>query len=248
MKYFILFFIGIFSSSVCSQNLVGESRILSFKTSLINNKTSALTDIPIPNGSKFTIVDGKDDNYKIYFWDWDKKDSKYNLFNVDPTTKSQMYFLISKEDIDLFSDKIFSKFSPIVGTLSLPFKYRPQDRTFESTFSLSVTGGVKWNPFLKNEQTFSILVGVGPSTVRLTDENTNNENTLEDDFTTAAVTFSLSFVYQWDILQIGISGGFDNLIDNNKYNWKYQGKSWFSIGIGIGLFSKNENAKPSGNG
>ena len=214
-----------------------------------------------PAGAKFTIYDETTDgDYIVYFWDWTPinttpKSSKadyvtkdyHNQLNYDNTAHQQRYFLIKKIDIDRLSTPIYHIASPTVGILTFPFKYRPQDGAFDQTFSLSATGGVKLNPWQTGEHTFSILVGCGSSSVNLNQFNTDAKSGITSDTQRPAITGSLSLLYQWENLQVGMSLGKDAIFTNKMDYWKDQGKTWLSFGIGLSLFTSSTITTPGSN-
>jgi hypothetical protein len=112
---------------------------------------------------------------------------------------------------------------------------------------MGVTGGVTWNPWRVGEHTFSLLGGIAASTATLDKYNTDPAAGIQDPSDRTSILFSLSFLYQWQHLQIGVSVGIDNILDNEIVKWKYQGKRWFSFGIGISLFTSNEVKNPGTN-
>ncbi len=235
------------------QSLINQSRRLINPTNLLEydeSKTTKTSDDTkgLGKNDRFTIVGEEGDNYKIYFWNWDKNSEEYKSLNYNEVTKKQRFFLIKKSEIDFQSEKIYDRWSAEIGTLIFPFKYRPNDGTFEPTFSLNLTAGTTYNPWLTNKHTFSLLFGVGPSSAKLNKHNIKKSDVVIDgDLYLAAVTLSLNLVYQYDFVQFGISGGIDNLFDNKKYDWKNQGKPWFSFGVGVNLFKSDKTATPSNN-
>lgn len=252
-KILLLFLLG-WVGAVCGQNLINESRMLNgptdlhqYEASSISKKSTSTTSVY--HNSKFTIVGEEGEYYKIYFWDWDKDSEDYNRYNFNNVTKSQIYFLIEKKLIDVSSVKIYNRIAPAWGTFVYPFKWRPNDGTFEPTFALAIAGGAKLNPWWTNKHVFSLLVGVGPSSVSLDKYNTTIlEKPLDNKISVAAVTFSLNLMYQFDFVQFGVSGGVDNIFDSNIYNWKNQGKPWLTFGVGISIFKDNDKtAKPTSN-
>ena len=92
-----------------------------------------------------------------------------------------------------------------------------------------------------------MLLGVGASSVTVNQYNTDPAAGITEASDRAAVTISLNFMYEWNNLQIGISSGVDNLFDNESVKWNHQGNIWFSIGVGIALFSKSEVTSPGTN-
>lgn len=252
-KLLILSFLLI-TGMVWGQSLINESRMLNNPINLREATTDSMTtpnnqDIDI--NSKFTIVGEEGEYYKIYFWNWDKdkEQNKYNKLNYNTSKGEQRYFLIKKHTIDVLSTKIYNRFSPAWGTFVYPFKWRLKDSQFEPTFSMSLAGGVKWNPWYTNRHVFSLLVGVGPSSVSLTKYNaTKNNIPIEDNISAAAVTFSLNLMYQYEFVQFGLSYGVDNIFDSNLYSWNNQGKPWLSFGVGISVFKDNDRtATPTNN-
>jgi hypothetical protein len=246
----------IYNSRSYGQNLIGESR----RTTVPNSfqeysqiSRTAKTSLPntgyknIPINARFTIVNLDGDNYVVYFWDWDTTKPNYANLNFDATLNEIRYFLIPVSIITNVSEKIYRRFSPSVGSLSFPFRYRPQDSKIEKNFSISMCGGMKWNPWRINEHTFSALLGVGASSVTLDKYNTGPNSNITEASERAAITMSLSVMYEWQNLQIGLSSGLDNLFDNRVEEWKYQGKPWLTLGVGISIFSKSEIGNPGSN-
>lgn len=198
-----------------------------------------------PKRSRFTIADETTlpSHYIVYFWDWSSSTvatSNYQKFNFNSATNDRKYFAIDKREIDIVSEKIFRLFSPSIGAMTFPFKYRPQNGKFEKTLAIGVTGGVTWNPTRINTHTFSLLGGVSASSATLDKYTTGPAANIMDATDRTAVTFSLNFVYQWEHLQIGISAGMDNILENEIVKWSHQGHGWLSIGIGVALFTASD--------
>ncbi len=259
MKFFIsMLTIILLSTAAGAQNLINQSRTILNAIPLQEYDWATNANVPgskpsPARGSKFTIVGQTTTDYIISFWDWSSDPThvaefaKYSTFNYDAAKSQHRYFLISKTDIDIYSRQRFRQYSPLMGTISFPFKYRPQTGKFEKTFSLSLTGGIRIDPKRRNENTFSFLFGAGPSSVTVDKYNTDAGSNITDPSERTAVTLSLSFMWQWERLQLGLSGGMDNLLDNEVLKWKYQGKPWFSVGVGVALFSNNEVKSPGTN-
>lgn len=241
-----------FSGMVWGQNLINESRKLINPVNLHEfekNETNKLSSKTkrLKKNDRFTIVGEEGEYYRVYFWNWREDNPNYKELNYNEETNEQRFFLIKKNEIDIQSRKIYDRWSAEMGVLAFPFKYRPNDGSFEPTFSLNFTAGTTFNPWRTNEHTFSLLLGVGPSSAKVNNSNIKNANELIDgDLYLAAVTFSLNFVYTYDFAQFGISAGLDNLFEN-KYDWKNQGKPWFSFGVGVDIFKSSKTATPSGN-
>lgn len=236
--------ISVISTDLFSQG-IGENRITKVPLTLEeysmkseNIKTSGAKTIK--QNSKFVITGKENSSFIVYFWNYEDH-AKYNEYNYDDVKKEYRYFLIPDNLINLVSDKIYKTFSPVVGSFTFPFRLRTQhDDKFEKSFSLSVSGGPRYNPWLTNEHTFSLLFGVGASSVTLTKSNTGANSGITENIEAGALTFSLDVMYEWERLQIGVSIGMDNLFDNDNIRWKYQSDPWLSFGVGVSLFSKSE--------
>lgn len=253
------------------QNAVNQSRMLRHSTYLNElNDENIGGKKQIPSNSKFTITGTKDQYYKVYFWNWSEnserintleergknkspkenaelnklkeENRKYKELNFDVANKEQRYFLIPIEKIDETSIPIYKKWSSTIGALTFPFKYRFNNNDFEPSFNMNAVGGVKWNPAYVGNHTFSLLFGVGASSVRLKTKNINTTTSLQNEIDAAAITFSMNLVYEFKPLQIGISTGIDNVFNNTQYNWSNQGKPWLSLAIGINVFTNDEPA------
>lgn len=245
----IFLIISVFFTDLFSQG-IGENRITkipltleeySMKTDNIKSARGKTIVKAIKENSKFVIT-GKDNggDYIVYFWNFEDQ-SKYIEFNYDVLNTEYRFFLIPGDVINIVTEKIYKTISPVVGSFTFPFRLRTQhDDKFEKSFSLSLCGGIKWNPWKTNEHNFSMLFGVGASSVTLTKANTAASSGITENIEAGALTFSISLMYEWERLQIGFSMGMDNLFDNENIKWKYQSDPWLSFGVGVSLFSKSE--------
>ena len=171
------------------------------------------------------------------------KASKYN-FDFSKPADNLRYFRILKTALDIFATEIVSRWSPTVGGVTLPFKYRYQGGEFKKDLSISSMGGWKRAINTTGTQSLTFLLGIGLSSVGLDSLNTKGKITEAQD--RSAVSLSGGIVYQWDRLQIGFFTGYDWLTTPNRDNWSYDGKNWFSIGIGVSLFNEDKAAKNEG--
>lgn len=193
----------------------------------------------LEGGTKFTIVDETLSDYVLTVWNYGdpEKDGRYS---EDSVTGETYFYLIPKNELDKISKILYKRWSATYGVTSFPFKYRPQTGVFEPTFSLSATGGVKYNFDRTNDDySISFLLGVGPSSVSLTKDNTAPWSGVTTSTQSSAVTLSFGMVFQMERVQIGLSLGMDSKLDGNREEWIYQGKDWLSLGIGLSLFSNS---------
>jgi len=257
--FFSTILLSCLSMAAISQSKVGEDRqtILPYdfqeydrskREKRVTNGQEEIETAPV--GARFTIIDETtiEDSYIIYFWTWQKDSARQKALNFEEGSTTEIkYFTVLKSRLDVVSKRIYRMWSPTIGALTFPFKYRPQNGKFETTFGIGVTGGVTWNPWRTNEHTFSLLGGISASSARVDQYSTDPAANVTDPSERTSVTFSLGIVYQWERLQIGVSAGIDNLLDNEILKWRYQGKPWLTVGIGIGLFAASEITTPGKN-
>jgi hypothetical protein len=129
-----------------------------------------------------------------------------------------------------------AKIAPIVGAFTFPFKYRPQTGIFEPSLSLSGAVGVAI-PFKKSDGNASIafLVSFGPSSITLNKNNSSDTGTA----TRSSATSALTVLGQWNKIQLAVSVGIDDNLDNSTDKWIYQSKPWVSFGFGYSIFTSN---------
>lgn len=270
-KIFTIILTLIVSTSVFSQKDLSLFYITKTKLSLkecnyygvVVNNIDSLKEIP--QGSKFTIVNKKDDYYIIDFWNWKLTDSPESSFiNIDTVTNKNTniykynnlnikkengeiksrYFLLTKFQFEALVKELKAKLEPTVGALVLPVKFRFTPTDFSKDITFSGTGGIKWNPFPNKDISFSFIVGLGVSAVTLDSTSTNGFVTNSED--RAAITALGGVVLQWQFLQLGVFTGGDWLARKNIDNWADQGKPWFGFGIGVSLYSKDTKSTVEG--
>lgn len=149
------------------------------------------------------------------------------------------YFLTTKENFN--NTAISARDLISVGVLTIPFKARPKgdnrDFSFSPEFNLSTTLGVRLNPNWNSETNFYFQFGTGVATVGLDSSN----STIDDAQTIASLTILSGLMMDFKGIQIGAYIGWDSISNNSNYNWEYQSKPWFSLGIGFGIFQFGEN-------
>ena len=177
-----------------------------------------------------------------------EENRKYMTFNYGRGTLNPqagdhpLVFCIEKSLFDRMTtrtyDKGFSTLDLAAGVLILPIKLRAgAGQPFD--FSKDVTIGTVAGPRMRISETreayISLLGGAGITAVSLTPENTGGKVTTATD--RAAVTLSLGPMFEFNRFQVGIMVGWDRISNPNQDDWRYQGKHWFSIGLGYSLLS-----------
>lgn len=129
------------------------------------------------------------------------------------------------------------------GSMFLPIKVRPSltddegveyERNFTTDISLGPYIGYKYNVGNKYEQFVSAGVFAGPSFINMNSSNSNDTTIRE--YNLLALTWGLGLTFQINKFQLGVIAGYDYLSGENAKTWIYDGKLWFSIGIGFSFF------------
>jgi hypothetical protein len=236
---------------------------------------AARANIPVPGGSRFTIMQRAGDNYVIKFWDWQYETipgaSNINAFLTLPATIAarnlaspapipvldnnkilqynyyldagiihQRYFLISEADLKLYAEPLVKHWGATVGNLAMPIKYRFKSDEVSKDFTFSSMGGFKYT--WRNDVSVCLIGGVGLASVNLDSTNSSLKISSER----SAISMPFGIVLQYKILQIGAVYGFDYLIKNNEANWINHKRSWFSIGIGLAIFTDSKEEEKEG--
>lgn len=128
------------------------------------------------------------------------------------------------------------------GVINFPFKYRIQkgNADFSGAFNFGAGIGYTFPHLSWRSFSHSIISGYSISNIVLDSSNSNkNQDKLASTNNFAAFSFSLGYLVQYQKVQAGIFLGWDRLskINQNEFDWQYQGKPWISIGFGLAIFS-----------
>jgi hypothetical protein len=128
----------------------------------------------------------------------------------------------------------FSSGEVVVGALALPAKLRVDPFNFSGSISLGPSLAWRWRVSATREYHMGLIASVGTSSVQLTTANTDSVVTEATD--RAAYYFAAGVMAEYGSTQVGFFLGTDLINDPNQEDWIYQGKPWFSIGIGATIF------------
>lgn len=169
---------------------------------------------------------------------------------VDTTSKQQL-LLPQHFAGSLLQPHIFSRRSFDIDFLTIPFKYRPRERSFPRQFNTNLNGGlyagfrkdhyvVKYKKnalgrFARQTTHFGISLGVftGLGGTAMNPWVTNNQISIEyDGF---VWTRGISSIIGLNKITVGLAVGWDHLMDRNKSLWIYQSKPWVGLAFGLNL-------------
>lgn len=231
----------------------------------------SVTPVDAEPYQKFRVIDFKGDTAIVQILNYTKmKDSvveisnpikflKYNynkdvsafnaLRTIDKKSGNlegqQRYFLVPKSYIVSSASKWYGRNVDIsVGVLTLPLKLRLKDGDFTGSFTIGGTGGIKLRASHYKDRYHNFLLGLGISNITL-DSNTVSKNKDKIVSNLTALTGSLGYLYQSGKIQAGIFIGVDYLTHSNqeRFDWRYQGKPWVSLAVGISIFGDGSDKK-----
>jgi hypothetical protein len=165
----------------------------------------------------------------------------------------QLYFKVSQSDIqEVAQNRKMVPTSLSVGVINFPMKFRLQKGgDWESAFNFGAGAGVTIRHRTYRTFKHSIITGYSNSTVGLEEVSVSkNSDKLKDFKDFQAFSFSLGYLLQYESVQAGVFFGFDHLRRSTQqmFSWKFQGRPWVSIGIGLAIFSNEKNAEIKENG
>ncbi len=159
----------------------------------------------------------------------------------------QKYFKVKIALIDEYATK-YNYVSPSLafGVLNFPFKFRNTEGNtdFSGAFNFGTAIGYKFPHKSSDKFTWSILTGYSISNVVLDSVSTSkNQDDLTSTNNFTAFSFSIGLMLEYEKIQAGLFLGWDylNRINQDQYDWKYQGKPWISVGFGYSIFSNEKS-------
>lgn len=218
----------------------------------------------VKKSTKFSIVGfDADNNILITFWRYYSKDStgKTIYTRTSTMTKAELNSY-PEEKAFIGSWANFKRFAikPTVlnssckeyygtqteftwGVMTLPIKARMGNGDdkffdFEERLNLGFVFGLKQQLKGYSPQALNYLAGFGITSVK-TDSITLKDVKLYEGKSALALSIHAGSLYQFDNFQVGLFIGADFVPGKVGRTWKYQGKPWIGLAIGVSLFSKN---------
>lgn len=207
-------------------------------------------------GQLFKVVEVKGDSLIIIIVDYINSGVNSYTYNLLDSTASnitksenQAYFKISLADLDNYAQsqtKIASTMK--LGAITFPFKFRPQKdfQDFSGSFNIGGAVGLTIKHYEWRKSSWTFLGSYALSNIYL-DSITTTSNQVELNKTNNFNGWSVAFgvMLEFDKVQVALYLGSDriNKMNQSRYGWKYQGKTWFSFGFGLALFSPFDDKK-----
>jgi hypothetical protein len=176
----------------------------------------------------------------VYFKFWEFSNDKFLNEKINGTDNEVIYQL-SKSDFERLTKVYYDRFEWRSGVYTVPFKLRLSDFDFDANVNLGVNIGAKirWKRERKDGFALEPIFGFGLASIKLDQANSKTES--PTNVSAFSTNLGLLIHINSDI-NLGLVLGYDFISnhDQQKYDWKYNGKGWLGIGINI-AFSKGTN-------
>ncbi len=250
MKFYLLsiFLLLLTNTSICQIN-EGDLVELTKEIKVIGEPEMYITAVSSDHAAKYLgkytykVVSIEDDKVKLLALNFKTPKSTERKNNPDKVYMSDIYnnkiYTIAKTAFVAYATKAKTEKSErlTLGILTLPYKARSNGDgiSFDTEFSLNTTVNLRLHNGYKNAYSINALLGSGIGNVGL---NTSNAAGLDQNeaIDAATLSFLTGLMYEYDRVQIGLYVGWDYINNQDVYKWDGNGKMWFGLGIGYGIF------------
>ena len=188
-------------------------------------------------------------------------DIVYDTIRIYPLKKSNntrivdtntVLFTFRKElDHEYNQFNAFNNTSFDIDFFTIPLKFRPKQNDVPAQLNAILNGAVylgyrkdKYvmnyivNPLGKSERNinhFGFSIGAFSGLGNTLMSSTNTKNILQQEYDGIVWSKGLAGILALNSSTIGLSFGFDNLLDKNKNIWIYESKPWLGLAFGLNL-------------
>lgn len=254
MKQQILFILGLLYSVItyCQNDekiLKGGNYYLDPVISITQNNFSTTINKPVNLDSfkgknyKLTVKSIIDNKVYFDFWEFSNlaKDKEVNGINKDNT------YVTTIEEFKKLTSPYYNRIEWRAGFFNVPFKLRFNDFDFTSNVNLGINIGARyrWSRFKKDGFSIEPLFGFGVTAITLDEAN----SVVTESTNSSAFSINTGVLFHvTKHINLGVLYGFDNLSskDQNRYNWKYNGKGWLGLGINVSFSVGGDNSGDTG--
>jgi len=177
-----------------------------------------------------------------------------NLVYINSNDNPKTFWIKSEDFADLLSNeyvvkryrKLFVPQFTYGGTLSIPFKLRPQlndsvHLKITPEFTLGGYAGFKFRLMRYKPVFLDIVASAGSTFLGINDNNTIKETgqtKSNEDGLVLGFTRTIGAILDYNDFQIGIVAGRDSASGEIGSKWVYNNENWYSLSIGYAFLSK----------
>jgi hypothetical protein len=161
-------------------------------------------------------------------------------------------FLLPLSSLNSMTAEYFGKGMAFTwGAMTLPLKLRFKHKEsiyggYEEKLNLGLNVGLKMQIPGRVQRSLNIVSALGVGNVRTDSISMKPGYYISDRISASAVSFDIGCLFESDAFQVGIFLGKDYLPGPLSKQWRYQGKTWLGIAIGVSLFNKSKATSESG--
>lgn len=222
----------------CSTNREISSYVLSdgiYKSDLFSPKKQKV------------YLDNDDDTLSVYLITQDLPLAN-NQQKAIPTQKLTFPQSISNNALKEHS---FTQTSLDLDFLTIPFKYRPSTNELPRQFNTSLNGAIyiglrndyytlkynqsPLNQFKRATQHYGLSVGFFTGIGGTTMNSSVTRNSISTEYDGVVWSKGIAGIIGINNFTVGLSLGFDHLMDQNRQNWIYQNKPWLGLAFGLNI-------------
>lgn len=188
-------------------------------------------------------VDIVDENIRIH------PTRQNNNREIDTTKACEVFF--SELNAETKNDFTLSQNSFDVDFLTIPFKLRFEEKDVPTQLNTNLNGAVylgfrrdvykiEYNTTplksaLRNTIHFGYSIGLFMGFGNTFMSPTNTNNMLQQEYDGIVLSKGVAGIVGINNFTVGLTLGFDNLLDRNKSIWIYEGKPWLGLAFGLNL-------------
>jgi len=213
------------------------------------SKTEKSLDIQVIKelfaGTKYKITVNKIDGKIVYFRFWKFSDDTINKIINNPAgvkSDARAEYSLSLDDFKNNTKPLFNRIDWRVGIYTVPIKIRLKEFSFDGNVNLGTSLGAKIRFNREIEHGFALepILGVGLASIKLDESNSMAVNSTN----VSAFTINTGvLIHITNGINVGLTYGFDHISrkDQNNYNWTYNCKGWFGVGINVTFNNQTDN-------
>lgn len=201
--------------------------------------SSIVTIASSKNGLRSNVAFGeKGESDRLYVNPFPVYDSQSKTF-ID---KGQVYYyeLENRQSVSIK----FNHYAIKAITIPIKVRFGSDDLDFSTDANLGIFGGYSWgktkftrkekigNTEVEQKSTLGILFGTENLSFEFEDEN---QQKIEEE--SALISTGLGFVYSYQNFTVGLTGGVDFALGENRVKWNYHARPWLGLAIGYSIFS-----------
>jgi len=179
-------------------------------------------------------------------------DSEFQKFRTEipkqTKGKKKVLYSLPKDKFKIVTQPLYDRVDWRVGAYTIPFKLRLGGFAFDANVNLgaNIGGKIRWDREIENGFAIEPIFGFGLASIKLDESNSNvtAANTNVSAFTVnTGVLFHIT-----NTINVGVTFGLDRISKNDQsnYDWKYNNKGWFGLGINVAFNNQGGNTGDKG--